>query len=66
MSDQVGSLKNRWVCAAIISSGHRIDDSVQATELELLIPGKYNILFFSSIIGVSKWQSLLSFPIDKA
>ena len=58
--------RERQFSAAILSSGtDRIDRCLLASEKDLLVPGKYSILFSSpeAIVGASKWHDLLlSFP----
>lgn len=70
MSDQVTALRERGVCTAILSSSYneRIEKKLLATERDLVIPGKYSILFSApeAIIGIHRWRELLlSFPLNE-
>ena len=68
MMDQVASLRNRKISAAMLSKTDCTDKSFLASEKDLLVPGKYSILFSSpeAIVGASKWRDLLlSAPLSE-
>ena len=67
MIDQVTSLRKRGVSAAILSGHDGIDKSLLATDSDLVIPGKYSLVFSApeAIVGSAKWRErLLTTPLN--
>ena len=65
--DQVTSLRKRGVSAAILSGHDGIDKSLLATDSDLVIPGKYSLVFSApeAIVGSAKWRErLLTTPLN--
>ncbi len=67
MTDQVSSLKRRGVCAAILrSSFDKVERSLVANHRDLVVPGKYSLLFAApeAVIDMPEWREvLLSSPL---
>lgn len=68
MIDQVSSLRERGVSAAILSSHELCDKSLLATDKALQTPGMFSLLFASpeAVIGATKCRErVLDFPLTE-
>jgi ATP-dependent DNA helicase RecQ len=68
MTDQVSSLRERRVSAAILSSHEICDKSFVATDKALQTQGMFSLLFASpeAVIGATKWhEKLLNLPLTE-
>ena len=64
MTDQVTSLRQRGVSAAILSRREGVNKDLLADDKELSIPGKFSLLFCAPevVIGSEKWRDILLHP----